>query len=123
MKRERLSVEIVKQEIIKRHGNLSSVAKALGWSRSQVRRFVFAHKKLVEVMEEARDDMSDNVQSEFYRTCLDASAQGHVTAMIFYLKTRCGWTETQNVKIDDGSAVSVHLYIPDNQRDNKGDDK
>lgn len=115
MKRERLTVSVVGERIREKRGNLSSVAKSLGWSRSHVRRFVFKHAKLVEEMEQAREEMKDNVVSEFYRACLDENMQGHVTAMIFFLKTQCGWVENQNINVT-ADATQVHVYLPDNGR-------
>jgi hypothetical protein len=121
IKRKKLTVALLEAKIKEKRGNVSSVAKAVGWSRSHVRRFIFAHKKLLEVMEDSRDEMKDAVESEFYRSCLDPNVQGHVTAMIFFLKTQCGWVERTEVQSDVSlrttEPVKVTLYLPDNKRE------
>ena len=96
-KRQKLTVELVSDRLHEKMGNLSAVARSLGWSRTQVRRFIESHPKLIEKMREERETMTDNVVSQFYRTCIDPTADGHVTAMIFYLKTQAGWRETQSI--------------------------
>ncbi len=60
-------------------------------------------------MREERETMTDNVVSQFYRTCIDPTADGHVTAMIFYLKTQAGWRETQNIEL--GNAKGQPLKV------------
>ena len=98
-KRQKLTVELVSDRLHEKMGNLSAVARSLGWSRTQVRRFIESHPKLIEKMKEERETMTDNVVSQFYRTCIDPTADGHVTAMIFYLKTQAGWRETQSIEL------------------------
>jgi hypothetical protein len=114
-KRPRLTVKLLEQRLHDKRGNLSATAKSVGWSRTHVRRFIEKNPKLMEVMEEEREAMKDNVETEFYRTCLDPEADGHVTAMIFFLKTKMGWRETSQV--DMNINPQVHVYIPDNSRD------
>lgn len=114
-RRPRLTVKLVEQRLRDKRGNLTATAKSLGWSRTQVRRFIEANPKLLEIMEEERESMKDNVETEFYRTCLDAEADGHVTAMIFFLKTKMGWRESS--QMDVNLNPQVHVYIPDNGRE------
>ena len=113
-RRKKLTYSTVSMMIKDKRGNLTSISHATGWSRSHVRRFIDADPRLVEQLEEEREAMTDNVVTEFYRTCIDPQADGHVTAMIFYLKTKAGWRETNN--IDMNLNPQVHVYIPDNSR-------
>lgn len=119
MKRERLSVDVVAGLIREKRGNVSSVAKAVGWSRSQVDRFIHRHPTLMVEMDDARNEMTDSVISEFYRACLDPTINQHVTAMIFYLKTRAGWIERQEIGMEVENA-KVNVYLPDNNRGDNG---
>jgi len=87
-RRQRLSVGLVQNTIREKRGNVSAVARTLGWSRSKVDAYIRQRPTVFAVLQSERETMVDNVESEFYRVCLDANAPGHVTAMIFFLKTR-----------------------------------
>ena len=86
---QRLSTGLVIERIEQKRGNVASVARSLGWSRSHINRYIDSHKTCKQALKEERETMKDNVTSEFYRVCLDPEAQNHVTAMIFFLKTQC----------------------------------
>lgn len=115
VKRPKLTVKLVAERLQEKRGNLTAVARSVGWSRTQVRRFMEKHPELFEIMEEERESMTDSVVSEFYRTCIDPTADGHVTAMIFYLKTQAGWRESS--VLDMNVNPQVHIFVPDNERD------
>lgn len=114
-KKQRLTVKLVKDLIVKKSGNVSAVARETGWSRGRVRDFIESHKSLQDTLQEARETMDDAVQTQFYAACLNPQLPGHVTAMIFYLKTRCGWVEKQSVDMAI-TDKQVHVYIPSNER-------
>jgi hypothetical protein len=117
---QKLSCKLVANRIEEKNGNIKSVARSLGWSRASIYRYIEKHPTLQDALHDARETMKDNVQSEFYRVCLDPNAPGHVTAMIFFLKTQSkdrGFVERSELAGVEDNPVSVMVYIPDNKRD------
>jgi|SRR5262245_35220994 len=77
-------------------GNLASVGRALGATRSAVCMFVNRNEKLKQVAIECRETFVDNVESAIYKEALN----GNVAAQIFILKTigkSRGYVERQEV--------------------------
>lgn len=76
--------ELVKEQIIKYHGNLSRVAQAIGCSRKAVSDIAQRNPEVKEVLEEARERVVDEVEDAFTKRAM----AGDTTASIFFLKTR-----------------------------------
>jgi hypothetical protein len=119
-KRVKLTAENVIEYIKQKRGNVASVARAMGWSRTHINRFIESHPTCQDALEEERETMKDNVESEFYRVCLDKDAPNHVTAMIFFLKTQArerGYTERYELS---GVANEPIEFIIKQREDAKG---
>src|SRR5262245_29234768 len=92
----KLKADAVEAALRTYNGNLASVGRALGATRSAVCMFVNRHPKLKEVAHECRETFVDNVESAIYREALD----GNVTAQMFILRTigkDRGYVERQEV--------------------------
>lgn len=80
----KLTTERVITAIEEYRGNLTAVARALRVSRTTLYKFVHAHPRVTQALEEAREAMLDHAESILYRKILD----GDNTALIFFLKTQ-----------------------------------
>jgi len=79
----------------KHYGNMSSIADEIGYSRSQVCRF-YKHPKLEEAIKEAKENIKSIAKKKLHEKILD----GNLTAIIFYLKTKCGFSEKNKLEVE-----------------------
>ena len=81
----RLTKTAVKENIYKYNGNISAVARAFGKSRKWIYQYCKEkHPELWDCVEDARETMLDNAESQLYKNILS----GKETSLIFYLKTQ-----------------------------------
>lgn len=103
----RLAKRKVIEKIIEHNGNISAVARAFQQPRSAVYKFCKEkYPELWSVVEEAREIMKDDAESELYRQI----RKGNTTALIFYLKTQAkdrGYVERQ----EHAGVKDAPLYI------------
>lgn len=113
MAKTRLRAEIVIDLINEYKGNLTIVAKRLGVTRQTVYTFMSKRPKVQAALDEARETMIDNVESQLYNKALG----GDVTSMIFFLKTqgkKRGYVERQELTGAEGQAFTVRWDDIDN---------
>ena len=105
----RLTKTAVRKLIKEHRGNISAVARAMQRSRMQVYRYVREkYPDLWEEVEDAREELLDDVESELYRQGLK---EGNTTALIFIAKTqgkKRGWVERQEHDMNpDGQSIRI----------------
>lgn len=105
--------------IIKHHGNLSAVAKAMKISRATIHQYAERFPELKEAIKDARETMTDIAESKL----LLAIKRGDAWAVCFYLKTQGksrGYVERQELTGQDGSPVTFQIVglIDDSPTDN-----
>ena len=112
---KKATVEDVLPLVAEKNGNISAMARALGCSRHVIYQRCEESATLKQALEDAKESMTDNVESAFYREILN----GNVTAMIFYLKTqgkKRGYVERQEVTGADGGPIK-HVNQSELDRD------
>lgn len=81
-------------------GFVSSAAKRLGISRTQLHRLINSHPTIKEALDDAREEMKDFAEGQLFMNIRD----GKETSLIFFLKTQAkdrGYVERQ---LDPGSS-------------------
>lgn len=105
-KKPRATVADVMALVDEKHGNVSSIARALRISRQAVYRIIDKSEPLKDALSSARETMLDNVESKLYAEAL----AGNTTAMIFFLKTQGrsrGYQE--KVELDHSGVVGFRV--------------
>jgi len=114
----KFKVEHVEEALRASGGVVSDAAQKLGCSPASVRNYIRRHKSLQRVLEEVIEANLDLAESAL----LTAIAQGNMTAVIFYLKTkgrsrgyfeRSGFLDKDDKPADEPRYVVV---LPDNGR-------
>lgn len=80
------------------HGLICNAAAKAGVDRRTVQRYIKEFPQVAEAAEEAREKLYDTVESKLY----EKIEAGDITAIIFFLKTRCrhrGYIERQEVDL------------------------
>lgn len=80
----KLTVKLVEEQIIETRGNVSMIAARLRRTRYTIYKFLEKNPQLRETLDDARETMIDNVESNLYKKALE----GDVACMIFFLKTQ-----------------------------------
>jgi hypothetical protein len=96
----KLKSDKLEHELKKAHGNLATVARAFGVSRTAVFQFIGRRPKLQEVLNECREVQIDMVESALYAQAL----KGNMQAVMFFLRTQArsrGYIEKQEFDLDD----------------------
>ena len=96
-------VEIDKR-IRDKRGNIAAVARSFGVTRKAIYDRIHKSAKLQATLEESREVMLDNAETELYDQALD----GNTTALIFFLKTqgkRRGYVERSEITGADGNKI------------------
>ena len=119
MNKPKFKVEHVAEALRTSGGIVSDAAQKLGCSPATVRNYIRRHKSLQHVLEEAIESNLDLAESAL----LKGIAQGNMTAVIFYLKTKGrgrGYVERSGVLDKDDKPADGPQYVvilPDNGRD------
>lgn len=85
-------------------GFVTTIAKRLGISRTQVYNLMKKYPTFKQAIEDQREALKDDAESSLFKQ-ID---QGNITAIIFYLKTQAkdrGYIERQEVTGADGEAL------------------
>ncbi|MFN7927118.1 MAG: hypothetical protein U0Y68_04090 [Blastocatellia bacterium] len=101
----KLNIETLAAQIISLSGNISAVARVFGAHRHTIQARIDKHKGLKKLLEDTRETMLDNAESQLYTKVL----AGDTLALIFFLKTqgkKRGYVERQELTGADG----VPLY-------------
>lgn len=88
----KITAELLITLIDERRGNVASVARALGVTRTTTYKHIARYPTVQQALEDARETMLDNAESVLYKKVLE----GSTAELIFFLKTqgwRRGWTE------------------------------
>ena len=110
MDKVKLNAEQVIALIGEYKGNLAHVARSLRVSRPTLYKFVKSKPTVAEALQDARETMTDNVESALYTAALN----GEAWAVCFYLKTQAkdrGYVERQEVTGADGPIELVVRYV------------
>ena len=79
-------------------GNVTDACAKLQCSRDNFYRYLKRYPTVKRIIDELREARHEHVVGKF----MDAIDSGNVTAMIFYLKTQCGWKETERYEVTGG---------------------
>lgn len=85
-------------------GFVTTAAKHLGISRTQLYRLINAHPTVKEALDDAREEMKDFAEAQLFKNIRD----GKETSLIFYLKTQAkdrGYIERQ--ELDHGGDFTI----------------
>jgi hypothetical protein len=82
-------------------GNIAAAARKLNMSRGTIYYRMHEWEELEPAILKARKWMAGVAEDGLN----DHVLQGNLTAIIFYLKTRCGWAETQRLTGADGGPI------------------
>ncbi len=108
-KRELTAKRIIKA-VEKAHGLVGLAADMAGIHRNTVSKYIREFPTVAEAVEDARERLYDTVESKLY----ERIEAGDLTAIIFFLKTRCkdrGYTEKQD--IDTPKEVTIRVEYED----------
>ena len=85
-----------------------------GYSGQRVGQVIGADSELKEAWETGNAELCDTLTSALMRLV----AKDNVIAILFALKSRCGWIEAQYLlnKPDTTQQPQVNVYLPDNNR-------
>jgi hypothetical protein len=95
------------------HGLICSAAAMAGVDRRTVHRYMKEFPQVAEAVEEAREKLYDAVESRLF----EKIEAGDLTAIIFFLKTRCrhrGYIERQEVDMPKDITLRVVYDEPCN---------
>jgi len=104
----RIKKSVIRNQITRYRGNLSTVARSVGRSRSWLYLYLEKHPDLWDTVNEARETMLDNAESMLYTKVL----AGSTPELLFFLKTqgkRRGYVEKQQVEHSGGLEISRKL--------------
>ncbi|MGH7850772.1 MAG: hypothetical protein ACREOP_10770 [Thermodesulfobacteriota bacterium] len=116
-KKEATAARIIKA-IIAAEGNISTAAKKARLSRSTIYEYISIDETVADAAKEAQEQLYDLAESKL----IAKIKKEDLTAIIFFLKTRCkhrGYVERQEHTGAGGSPMEVQIYLPENSRDNK----
>lgn len=112
----KLTVDKVNALIDEMTGNVSMVARTLNVSRTTLYKYINSHPTVKAALDEAREKMIDNVESNLYSKAL----AGDTTAMIFFLKTQGksrGYVERQEITGADSEPITFEIVRRDESKD------
>lgn len=104
----KLSTALVEPLIDSTRGNVATIARNLGVSRTAIIKFVAKSPTLTEQLSDAREGMLDHAESKLY----EAIDKGEAYALCFFLKTqgkRRGYVERQELTGADGEGVQIQF--------------
>jgi len=108
-KRELTAKRIIKA-LEKAHGLVGLAADMAGIHRNTVSKYIREFPSVAEAVDYARERLYDTVESKLY----ERIEAGDLTAIIFFLKTRCkhrGYSEKQD--IDTPKEVTIRVEYED----------
>lgn len=110
------------EQIKKYGGNISAISRAFQKSRQTIYTKIKEYK-LDQELDNAREEMLDNVESALYKKAI----KGDTTAMIFILKTRGknrGYTQRHEITGAEGTDIHVKVagIIEDDDIDGESED-
>ena len=103
--------KVLIDRIDEKKGNVSSVARSFGVSRTAVYQWIEAMPTAQKALDEARQTMIDNAESMLYKKVLE----GSTPELLFFLKTQGrhrGYVERQEIQHEGD--VSITLSWGDN---------
>jgi hypothetical protein len=107
-----LDGELVAAAIVELEGNISSVAKRFGVSRSAVQKMVAARPTLQSVLQDAREGLKDDAESAL----VAAVRGGEAWAVCFFLKTQGkdrGYVERSEVEQTTRARLLIEEEVVD----------
>lgn len=87
-------------------GFVTTAAKKLGISRTQLYNIINKHSTVKEALIDAREEMKDFAEAQLFKNIRD----GKETSLIFYLKTQAkerGYVERQEISGADGGPIAL----------------
>ena len=107
----RAGKKAISEKIIEKRGNLTSVARAFGRSRTWLYNNLNGkYPELWGIVEEARESLVDDAESELHKQMF----KGNITALIFFLKTQGksrGYVERQEFTGKDGKDLVLVNWV------------
>lgn len=92
-----VTTQDAKRAIKEAKGFVTTAAKALGISRTQLYNIINRHPTVKEALDDAREEMKDFAEAQLFKNIKD----GKETSLIFYLKTQAkdrGYIERQQME-------------------------
>lgn len=107
-KRDETAMKII-EAVHKSNGLIIDIASKVHLNRNTVTKYINEFPAVAEAVEDAREKLYDTVESKLY----ERIEAGDLTAIIFFLKTRCkhrGYTEKQ---IHTSEPVTIRVVYDD----------
>ena len=96
------------EEYAQANDSEEEVARALGISYSTLRRRKASYEQFEQALKRGKAKANIFVGGKLMQAC----REGNITAIIFYLKTRAGWKETQRIEADVTQREGVPEGLP-----------
>jgi hypothetical protein len=109
---ELFTVEEVAGALTRQAGVVTSAAKALNCAPNTIYRYLREYPELKQVRAEAKTATIDLAEAML----ITKIKEGHMTAIIFYLKTQAkdrGYVERRELAGPDGAGIPVDVHSPD----------
>ena len=107
-KREQTAKRIIKA-IEKAHGLIGLAADMAGIHRNTVSKYIREFPSVTEAVEDARERLYDTVESKLY----ERIEAGDLTAIIFFLKTRCKHRGYSEKDIEKPQEMTINVVYED----------
>lgn len=111
MPREKIQIDLAKAEELAGKGlTIDQIAEALGVGLNTLNRRRKESDELDAVIKKGRATAIYDVANALYQSAMS----GNVTAMIFFLKARAGWSDKQSIEVSgvEGKPIEVRNEIP-----------
>ena len=94
--------------------SFTEIARMYGYSKERIGQIIGKDSELKDAWETGNAELCDTLTSALMRLV----AKDNVIAILFALKSRCGWIEAQYLlnKPDTTTQPQVNVYLPDNGR-------
>ena len=94
--------------------SFTEIARMYGYTKERIGQIIGKDSELKEAWETGNAELCDTLTSALMRLV----AKDNVIAILFALKSRCGWVEAQYLlnKPDATQQPQINVYLPDNGR-------
>ncbi len=111
-KKKQATAQRIVKAIEESHGLITTAAEKAGVDRRTVSRYIKEFPAVAEAVEDAQEKLYDTVESKLF----EKIEAGDLTAIIFFLKTRCkhrGYIERQECTGKDGKELVFRITYDD----------
>lgn len=123
-RRPRFTVAQVRVALEKNGGLQNLAAASLECAPSTVTSYIQKHPTLRKALDNILEENLDIAEAELMKAIQDSAAPSHMTAVIFYLKTKGkhrGYVERYDVRTEDDTGKLVNMSLTELRRVAKGE--